>query len=202
MRAFLLLSIIGAFLLSSCNLEKDIDVPLPRRENSLVVECYLEPGQPYRLTLLESESFFDVPGLPPVIQGAEVYIIHEKDTIVLDNGISIDTGSKKLFNYASRQIVPQDYGSEFTLSIKDKKGRTLHGATRLLPPVEIDSIQWVYNEEGNMAGPTIYFQDDKKVENYYRYLISADSLTGDIKRDFLISDATFQTSQALITARP
>lgn len=190
------------FVLASCNLEKEIDVPLPTRESSLVVECYLEPGEPYRLILYESEGFFKAPGPPPSVEDAEVYIFHSKDTIELKNLVSIDFERGRIFNYSSNAIVPNEYYSEYRLLVKDKKGRVLSGITTNLPPVEIDSIKWIYNEEGDQAGPAIYFQDDPAVDNYYRYLVNADSLTGDIRRDFLINDATFQTSQALITARP
>lgn len=204
MKAYNYSNILIAFFLVSCNLEKDIDVALPIRETSLVVECYLEPGKPYRLFLFESESFFSAPDQTPRILDAEVYIVHKGDTVVLQNNTSLDIESLKFYNYTSHETetVPNDFNTEFNLFIRDKRGRTVKGTTTILPPVAIDSIGWVYNEERTMAGPTIYFQDDNRVDNYYRYLITADSLSGDVRRDFLINDATFQTAQALITARP
>jgi len=50
----------------SCNLERNIEIDLPPYENELVVESYIEAGKPYFLSLSESISYFEIPGLEPV----------------------------------------------------------------------------------------------------------------------------------------
>ncbi len=63
---YIFLIIVGLLTLNACNLERNVEVNLPEYTNELVVECYLEPGQPYRLSLSESISYFEIPGIEPV----------------------------------------------------------------------------------------------------------------------------------------
>ena len=56
-----LLAVLAFF--SACNLTNDVNIDLPDYDRQPVVECYLEPGKPFRLLLSQSYSFFDPFGL-------------------------------------------------------------------------------------------------------------------------------------------
>ncbi len=53
----------AVLILVSCNLTRDVDIELPEYDRQPVVECYLEPGKPFRLLLTRSYAFFDEFGL-------------------------------------------------------------------------------------------------------------------------------------------
>ena len=55
----------AALLLTGCNLTNDVNVPLPKFESQLVVECYLEDGQVPRLTVTESVPYLGNSGVAP-----------------------------------------------------------------------------------------------------------------------------------------
>ena len=44
----------------ACNLEKEIEIELPEYGGQIALECCLEPGKPYRLTLTRSTAYFDL----------------------------------------------------------------------------------------------------------------------------------------------
>ena len=53
----------GISFLASCNLTNDVNIELPAYDQQPVVECYLEPGKPFRLLLTKSYAYFDPLGL-------------------------------------------------------------------------------------------------------------------------------------------
>ena len=100
----------------SCNRTKNITVPLPAFNSQPVVECYIEPGQPYRLALTESVSYFSAPTLP-IIPHALVLITHNGVTDTLKFQAIPDSIDGKAYNYVGDTSikVPFDYNSPFTL---------------------------------------------------------------------------------------
>ena len=46
---------------------RDYDVDLPAHQSELVVECYLEDGQPLRAIVTESTALLDTSLVPPVV---------------------------------------------------------------------------------------------------------------------------------------
>ncbi len=167
---FLLLLIMITLL--SCNKSRSIDIDLPEYKKQLVVECYLEPGKPYRLLLTESVSYFDVPSIPQV-QDAVVTITFKGQTDTLKH-VYITLGnpdSTKLFNFYLDKIVPEVYNEPFRLHITDGKGRRITAETMLLPPVKADTIRYVF-EEMDSTGYAITEIDTKIAGNdYFRFLL-------------------------------
>ena len=63
----------------SCDLEKEVEIDLPDYEGRLVVECYLEPGEPMTLLLTKSSPYFEAfPENPEEFIGG---IIEEGETV-------------------------------------------------------------------------------------------------------------------------
>jgi hypothetical protein len=71
-------------LFSACQkLENTIDIELDDSGHNLVVECYIEAGQPYQLMLTETKSYFDITNICPFVRNALVVITQNgvKDTL-------------------------------------------------------------------------------------------------------------------------
>ncbi len=183
-------------LLSSCNLEQEIDINLPDYQSQVVVECYLEPGRPFGLLLSRSTAYFDP--FPPLdneflqkvlISNADVRIRHQGAVYELKNELLLDPEQQKVFNYTNSSLVPEDYDDSFFLEIVLEEGDTLWSETRLLRPVPIDSVVVEFSETNDtLARVLTYFTDDPEQDNYYRRLLSKSSLDSVPAQDFVVDD--------------
>lgn len=183
-----------AFLFA-CNLTKDVDIELPEYSRQPVVECYLEPGKPFRLLLTQSYSFFDPFGLDSsflnktLLQGAFVTISYNGRTDTLANQLAFDPSPLKIFNYVGTNIVPSTPGLEYTLNIVLENGGTITGRTSMLPYVPIDSIVVNWNpDRDTLARVLTYITDDLSQSNYYRRMLHYSSLDSVPEQDFIVND--------------
>lgn len=143
--------IITTLLLASCNLEKAIDIDLPKGKDQLVVECYLEHGKPYQLLLTETVPYLSPPngtafGLPDVL-GATVSITHNNQVITLIYKPNVDISNNKVFNYTSTQLVDSTIKGDYSLFVRDTKGREITAKTRFLPKLTIKEISWEFQND-------------------------------------------------------
>jgi hypothetical protein len=188
--------------LFACNLTKDVQIKLPDYSQQPVVECYLEPGKPFRLLLSRSYSFFDPFGLDSsfiqktVIQGATITISYDGKTIQVPNILSIEANPVKLFNYTATEIVPATVGTEYILNITlPDGGGNITGRTQMVKPVPIDSIvvQWSPDID-SLARALTYITDDTKTTDYYRRLLNYSTLDSFPQQDFLAPDRISTTA--------
>lgn len=179
----------------SCNLEQEIEIELPAYEERVVVEAYLEPGQPLRLLLSRSAPFFD--DFPvfeeqfirnTLIRDAEVRILYKDSSFLLTNRLSFDENRRKIYNYQHPFVVPKDYENPFELSIHTKEGHRIRATTRLLSPVPIDSLVIEFKEQDTLARVLTYLTDPSGETNYYRRLLHKGSLLNAPEQDFTLSD--------------
>ena len=184
--------------LSGCNKEKDTTIPLPSYESDLVVECYLEPGKPYKLLLTESVSYFDVPSMPKVAD-AVVTITHKgvTDTLKYFTFVMGTTDTSKVFNFVGDKIVVSD-GEPYLLNIKDKKGREVSGVTTLMPVVIIDSIQFNGSKTDSLGYIISYIKDDKMKNNFYRYIVLNTMAKNTYSIQELLFEETLSTANSAI----
>ncbi len=184
-------------ILYACgNLEKEITLELPAYEPKYVVECYLEPGQPYTLLLTRSNAYFDpftfqdINFLTTLLEdSAEVRIRHDGQEVVLKNQLFFNPFNQKVFNYVSQEKVPADYDSDFELEIRTRHGKTLRSRTRLLPVVPIDSVVVEFSERNDtLARVLTYFTDPPEPTNFYRRMLHHHSLDSIPLQDFATSD--------------
>ncbi|MEM9981867.1 MAG: DUF4249 domain-containing protein [Bacteroidota bacterium] len=169
------------FYLSACDLEREIDIDLPETEVELVVECYLEDGQPYRLALSQTVSFLEPPGVPDV-PNAEVTITINGETIVLEYDPILDEATNKIYNYRSRddQVVDANDVGPYFLRIFDRDTEKLITAqTSFLPVVPFEEVSWEFEDinqeikdDSALALVLIRHFEAPDVDNYYRLLIS------------------------------
>jgi hypothetical protein len=194
---FAAVSILAGSLFTSCNLEKEVDIDLPDYDNQLVVECYLEPGLPYRLSLSKSAAYFapfpdpdDVGGFLQelLVQGAEVRIRHKDQVIALENRLSIDLENQRLYNYTGNDLVPLDTLAPFFLEIITPEGKKITGQTRLLPRVPIDSVVVEFKESDTLARTLTYFGDPGEGSNFFRFVLRYSNQDSIPLQDFTLED--------------
>jgi hypothetical protein len=188
----------ATFFFTACgNLEKEINLDLPDYEPQYVVECYLEPGQPFSLLLTKSTPYFqpfpdDLLNFVEAIlvDSAQVTISHDGVDYVLDNAPTINPSTLKLYNYTNSELVPLEFDHDFTLKITTPDGQLLTAKTRLLPVVPIDSVVVEFDEKRDtLARCLTYLTDDPNTVDYYRRMIHQNSLLDSIpQQDFTTND--------------
>lgn len=192
------LSFLVSVSLTSCNLEKEVEIDLPPYDSQPMVECYLEPGKPFRLLMTSSAHFFEPFLLDDIFETfdkllyneAEVRIIYDGRIVSLENRFVLDPDEGKLYNYYSDTIVPDLQGVEFRLEIDLPGGQHIFGETEILPRVPVDSIVVERNDAGKYRLLT-YITDDQHVNNYYRRMLfseTRDSLVQNFTTEDLFAD--------------
>ncbi len=180
---------LSLFLIPACNLEQNIDVDLPSYESELTVECYLEPGRPFRLLLSESLGYFESAQTNPIIDNASVTITHAGGTVNLINGFVVDPEFDKFYNFYSSDLVPATVGAEYTLNITDDRGRSITGTTTMLPTVDIDSLVPQFNTSDTLALVLTYFAEPEGDNWYRRQLHFGETVrTAVVDQDFVTDD--------------
>lgn len=185
----------------ACNLSREVEIELPEYESQPVVECYLEPGKPFRLLLTQSFPFFDPFGLDSsffqkvLLQDATVTISYSGQTDTLYNVFSVDPSPLKVFNYTGLNIVPATPGIIYTLNIVlPDNGGAITGTTSMLPLVPIDSNVVEFYQPGDTTARILtYVTDNQNEENYYRRLLNYYSLDSVPEQDFITSDRFLTT---------
>ncbi|MDB5256996.1 MAG: hypothetical protein JWM14_1691 [Chitinophagaceae bacterium] len=193
-----LLLLITSIVLLQCNFEKEVSIQLPDYANTPYIECYLEPGKPYRLLAYESIGYFD--GLIPTpIRDANITITHQGVTIPLPYDTIPRDGDLRFYNYRSNDTskVPAHYNEAFDLAVTIN-GVTYRAVSTILPFVAIDSLYKNCNSQARCQ-LTVRFKDQHNTADYYRYLVFSDSLGGDIKHDFILNDEVFDTEDVAIS---
>jgi hypothetical protein len=184
---------------TACNLEKEIDIKLPSYEVQPVLECYLEPGKPFRLLLTTSNSYFDalptedniIPFLESIlVKNATAKIRFDGREVALRNEITVDLDNRKFFNYISDELVPNITDVPFDLEVIMEDGRIITSTTQILPIVPIDSIAVEYLRD-TLARTLIYLNDPMDQKNYYRRMLHYNNLVDSFPRQDFITDDVF-----------
>jgi len=193
----LILLMIGWSLLPSCS--KDYQIDLPAHESSLVVECYLEDGQPLRALVSESTELLDTSLIPPVFIDAVVTITHAGITDTLSPFIYVDTARSRAYNYGSNTIVHADYssGEPYRIDVWDSKGRHVSGSTRFLKQVPITSLTTEFNDEDEAFCLTT-FADEPGVKNYYRLVLKRNAQNDSIQQNRFFNDDLVNNRDELV----
>ena len=178
-------------LLSSCDLQKDIDVDLPALPAQLVTECYLENGQIPRLTVTETTTYLAGPS--PVVPTDVTVVLTlpngRRDTLAFRPGI--DPLRRKAYTHTGRRPLVARPGDIFSLEVVDTKGRRVTGTTTMPTRVPIDSLEYKYNDkpiETREAYVLTNFRDPVGLGNYYRLQIHRDSIGPSPEIDYDVED--------------
>lgn len=186
-------SLLTALGLAGCDLQKTIDVPEPAFEEQLVVECALIPGEPYRLIVQRTRPFlaplpqpapgdtsgfsFDFEAIPTdavaVISGPR-----GTDTLYFSPSLDVVTAeTPRGYTHTGTRIFDGQPGDVYSLLVYDGQGRRVTGATTVLAPVPIDTVEVSFDpqadtpEEAKAALLTRY-RDPATPGNAYRYQTS------------------------------
>ncbi|MEO0895015.1 MAG: DUF4249 family protein [Bacteroidota bacterium] len=214
-------------LLSACgNLQQDIELELPEYEPEISVEAYLQAGQPYFLTLVKSQPYFDDIRVE-YLSGATVTVSHSQgvDTLQEFNidisdptlGLLADTALLNTFSgifgeqlvfYGSFQPVPTLYNEDFNLKVETLDGEQLTATTKILPVVPIDSLVQQFNDQQE-AFVLTFFTDDETTTNFYRRVfefqrLQVDSMdNGTVDSSFVTRvDQDFITDDIVFNGQP
>ena len=178
-------------LLSSCDLQKDIDVNLPALPAQLVTECYLENGQIPRLTVTETTTYLAGPN--PVVPTDVTVVLTlpngRRDTLAFRPGI--DPLLRKAYTHIGRRPLVARPGDVFSLEVVDTKGRRVTGTATVPIRVPIDSLEYKYNDkpiETREAYVLTNFRDPVGLGNYYRLQIHRDSIGPSPEIDYDVED--------------
>ena len=180
-----------AFL--GCLPEKEVEIKLPDYERQLVVECYMEPGKPFRMLLMESVGFND--GLDtPLVENALIIVSHNGIRDTLHESFSFEPIGFKIFNYNSNNVVPVDYSTEYELLVRSLDGREVTAKAKVQAPVTIDALNLEFNQD-SLASLTIRWQDIPGMANFYRCSLHRGTLysgdpayEGGLEFDFTVDD--------------
>ncbi|MDO8969872.1 MAG: DUF4249 family protein, partial [Saprospiraceae bacterium] len=190
-----ILPVLGIAFLTSCNLTKDVEIDLPEYNRQPVVECYLEPGKPFRMLMTRSYAFFDTLGLSSnfiqnaLLEGALVTFSYNGQTDTLKNQLTIVTNPIKIYNYVGENLVPGTPGTVFDLNIRLADGGEITSSTTMLPIVPMDSIVVEFSPDGDpLARILTYVTDDRSQENFYRRMLNFGSLDSFPDQDFIVTD--------------
>ncbi|NJN78279.1 MAG: DUF4249 domain-containing protein [Saprospiraceae bacterium] len=199
----ILLFILAIAAFSSCNLENEIDLNLPEFEPQLVVECYLEPGKPYRANVSMTSSYYAPASdlLSSIVQNATVIITYQGVPDTLKSGIYLD--GSNFYVYGSSTIVPADYTSDFFLEVIDTAGNRLTATTKIAPPIQLDSIQVEPLQIDTSVIILTFSQDNPTIKNFYRRMQYRTSAISDsLKSDFIVSDEIISNGQIVLGGPP
>ena len=179
---------------SACNLTQEVEIELPEYDNQIMVESYLIPGQPFTLLLTQSFSYFaPIPTSNEeyieqlFVPDAEVLIRYDGKEVRLENELSFNPFTGKLFNYAAGILVPEDFDSEFQLEIKTAEGELITASTFIPATIPIDSVVIQFDERDSLARALTYWTDMPNKTNYYRRLFAQGSRDS-LEIDFILDD--------------
>ena len=192
---FLFLVLCGMGL-CSC-FQKQINITLPPFKSELVVEGYLEMGQPFQVAVSQTSNFFAAPNLNAVfLQKAKVILSYNNvvDTLVF-NPIP-DFQDLKWFNYQlkNKGTVPLAVGTNYNLKVIDSTGRIATSQTTWFDSVKIDSVKEVITQQSSVKYDTVmrvYFKDPAATQDFYRFVAIDHSRGDSVREDNFISDDLF-----------
>ncbi|MES2387974.1 MAG: DUF4249 domain-containing protein [Bacteroidota bacterium] len=189
--SFTILGIIAlAFILHSCNFDKEINVDLPDYNKQLAVECYLDPGKPLAAYISHTSGYFDDLS-NPLVSNALVLLHGPDGTDTLYYKPIFDTSGTKLYNFTNSKLFNPTPGGHYTLEAVDSEKNKLFGEANYLPLPVVDTLYYTYRKIDSSASITVMIKDDSNANNYYRILMNVDTLENKAKHDALMFDALF-----------
>ena len=182
--------------LTSC-FQKQINITLPPFKSELVVEGYLEKGQPFQVAVSQTSNFFAAPNLNAVfLQKAKVILSYNNviDTLVF-NPIP-NFKDLKWYNYQlkNKGIVPLTVGTTYHLKVIDSTGRVATAQTTWFDSVKIDSVKEVITKITSVKYDTVmrvYFKDLAATQDFYRFVAINHTKKDSVRQDNYLSDDLF-----------
>ena len=153
----------AATVFSGC--EKTVTVELPNVDDKIVVEGYIETGQPPYVILSRSLDFFGTVNLNSIVQNTI-----QGATVTVSDGFITDTLQQipGFGVYVSQQLTGTP-GRTYYLTVR-ADGEILTAKTLLPNPVELDSVWWkVDGQRDSLGFAWAHLSDPDTLGNYYRW---------------------------------
>ena len=162
--------------LAGCNLQNDINVPLPAYANQLAVECYLEPGAVPLLTVTESQAYLAPLSGNAIAQAVPLDVtalltLPGGRVVSLRFAPMLDTVARRGYTHFGQEPIVARPGDTFTLDVQDQRGRRVTGTATMTSYVPIDSVSYKFNDRSGTERKAYFltnFQDQAGTEDYYR----------------------------------
>lgn len=151
--------------------DKVIEVDLPTYQQELVLEMYIEQGQPLRCLLIESLPYTDTAINKPVNDALVIFSDGiKKDTLSYKINQDIETG--RVFNYYNPKLVTGEPNKSYTLTIIVEEKEIWSETSFSQKLIDIESLiarEAVSKADSFSVG--LVFSDPVETEDYYRILI-------------------------------
>jgi hypothetical protein len=153
-------------IMTSC--EEDITVDLPVPEPRLVIEGYINPGGSAYVFISKSVAYF-----APVDSAALVSSAVKNAIVTVSDGTITDTLIEPAPDIGYFYISPNlhgEVGKTYSLKVVTETGETATAVTTIHPPVPLDSIWFLpQNENDTLGWIWARLTDPAGVQNNYRW---------------------------------
>jgi len=168
-------------LIAACDLERDIDINLPEYNSEIVLESYVEPGQPLRALVTESLSYTDLPSPTALDENIPVTVSADGQIFTLP-----------LSQLASIIAMEGDTtaGNQF---------EAFKGAIELLGLISDAAVTITHNGTTHTLEEGIYFDfDNGKIYNYGNSFIVPADYDNDFSVEINSNDRTATATARLL----
>lgn len=160
-------TILVIFLFTSCQLEDEINLDLPQSKGVYMVECYLIPGQPARLSLYKTNPLNEKMALE-LEWKAQASITNGEKEYRLLNMLNV-TDEGYIYNYISEDTITA--GAGYALTIVTQEKDTLRSYTSSVSAAKMDTVAI----SGNTLSLSI---NNEPAESYYMVVLRKYNNTG------------------------
>lgn len=190
-----LVLIIAIISIVSLGCRKSIELNLPKYEPKLVLEFYLQDGQPLACLLQESVNYTDTTKVK-LISNALIVLSYNGVNDTLFNVPYIDQKLGKIYNYYNPKILNLTPNVEYQVYVNDGKGKEMRGKTRVKEVVPIKNLTYSY-DDANKARAILVFDDNQNAVNYYLMAAFRNTpfLGSGLVNDRTVSDVLFNGNQ-------
>lgn len=168
---------------------EEVKLSLPPHEESLLVECYLEPGENYRALVSKTMDFF-ADKKTESVDSVKIVIYSGGEEKELKNLPTADTLYNKMYNYWYPEEVTFEEGKEYQISISYGGEISATGKTRFMPKARVKDISFKFSPEvDSIASIFVEVEDNPEVRNYYRLVVRAPNPSAGVTYDGLWEDS-------------
>jgi hypothetical protein len=174
---------------------KSIELNLPKYQPKMVLEFYLQDGQPLACLLQESINYTDTTKIQ-LVSNALIILSYNGVSDTLFNVPYIDQKLGKIYNYYNPKILNLLPSVEYEVYVNDGEGKEMRGKTRTKEIVPIKNLTYTYDDANNVSA-IIVLDDNQNEVNYYLMAAFKNTpfLGNGLVTDRRVSDILFNGNQ-------
>jgi len=152
-------------ILLAISCRKDVNVKLPEYKSKLIIESWIEPGQPAQALISTSAPYFgDFDFSNPTVIFVKGAFVTVTDGSITDTLKEVLPGQG--FYYSGDNLVGQ-IGKNYTITVRHS-GKEYSAQTSLRNPVKLDSLFFKW-EKDSLGFIWQHFKEPAGLGNYYRW---------------------------------